>query len=103
MTDCPKPKTMRVPCINAPDGCGSTVIYMGTKRVRKLCPNCLECGAPSERVTAGYNFSKEVRSRKITARIPDGFYDPAGPIVACTVHMKTRNGGRVLPCPAGGE
>ena len=109
-SECPKPRMMRVPCLNMKDGCKATVMYMGVRpaagerspRIRKLCPTCLECGMPSERVTAGYNFSKEMKSRKITARMPDGFFDPAGPIVACTVYMRTQNGGRVLPHPTGG-
>lgn len=101
-SECPKPRMMRVPCLNMKDGCKATIMYMGVMPIRKLCPTCLECGMPSERVTAGYNFSKEVKSRKITARVPSGFYDPAGPIVACTVYMKTQNGGRVLPHSTGG-
>ena len=91
------PRQLTVPCLNAPDGCRHLVRFMGVKPVRKICPNCLDCGAPEERTQAGFNF--ETSTRKLRAVIDPvrNCYD-SEPVYAVTCWPKTPHGGRVMPC-----
>lgn len=99
MTDNPEavPRTMRVPCFNALDGCKNSVSYMGVAPVRKLCPSCMDSDAPSERTvcgTSGFNFDDERRKPLARPKIPMN-YSGGEAVYEITVRPKTINGGRV--------
>ncbi len=98
MTD-DTPRQMRVSCYNVKDGCPHTVSFMGVSPVRKICPACLESGAPSGRMSPGFNFERAVRNlrRKPLHERGDFSYD-GEMLYAVTCWPKTFHGGRVMPC-----
>ena len=93
------PRQMRVSCYNAKDGCKNHASYMGVKPVRKLCPTCLESGAPCERPQAGFNFEKATRRLRKKPLYERGDFSYDGEMLyAVTCWPKTFSGGRVMPC-----
>ena len=99
MTDDPEvPHMMRVPCFNSPDGCKNSVSYMGVDAVRKICPICMESGAPSERIISGFNFGTEARRLRHEgsprSKIPMDYFGGEA-VYEITARPKTVNGGRV--------
>ena len=102
MTDDPEvPHMMRVPCFNSLDGCKNSVLYMGVSVVHKICPSCMESGAPSERTicgTPGFNFETEARRLRHESsprsKIPMDYFGGEA-VYEITARPKTANGGRV--------
>lgn len=100
MTEEPHPIT--VCCYNTPEGCTSTVTFMGIKPVRKICPICQESGIPSERHQSGFSFCRAMR--KVKAGTISG-YGLGGMVcyeVTCWPKSPMGMGGRVMPIKAGG-